>query len=78
MEALQESGFFPKMGILLSFGWKTLQTGEILLHCTVKQNHLLTVGTKFNSWCFYSDTNRSVWTLSLQCQEFVSQNYATM
>ena len=68
MEGLQVSGFFPKMGILLFFGWKTLQTGEILSHCTVKENHLLTVGTKFNSGYFFnsiSDMNRSVWTLSL-------------
>lgn len=28
MEAGQVSSFFPKMGILLSFGWETLQTGE--------------------------------------------------
>lgn len=75
------SSFFPKMGILLSFGWKTLQTGEIVSHCTVKGNHLLTVGTKFNSGYFFnssSDMDRSVWTLSLQCQESASQNHGTM
>lgn len=51
METLQVSSFFPKMGILLSFGWKTRETGEIS-HCTAKESHLLTVGTKFNSGYF--------------------------
>lgn len=65
-----------------SFLWRENTTDrEILSHCTVKENHLLTVGTKFNSGYFFnssSDMNRSVWTLSLQCQESALQNYATM